>query len=455
MGKQDNLRVQKPIIPFVIYNPKLPLITYARKPKVQATISDTKKTKFYADKQKMSNSSLLGQSAPTNYDPSTEEGQNKINAAFDVAANQSKDLIYNAAGSAIAIPFSSLVPRGRVVGGTIGRLEQFTPFKIGEGAEFDVFNNSLGTVLKIGDTSKKEILKRSTIPNSIKTKFIGYVKAPGTKLKAYTQNKVKVLSKDNYSKYIGKLDKAMEKSGFKRINDPQVQYRAYTNGKIVIDDLSPGNIGLTTGNVLIDKIVPDFMKQPKIIDMAYQTIPEWRAMGYKLQRGGKIDWKAVLKDPEYKALGNFKIYPKNLSIMEDSLHNRRATFPMRIAVLSQAVAENGGSPDPHGNGATGTMGWRGERAIGLPKDLAGQTHKLMVDIYENPKAKDWSHGGKGTGVNTGREMRQLFLNTNNVQQATKAFMKGYVRPEKSEHEKRLKLANILKRHVDQSKRNKR
>jgi len=34
-------------------------------------------------------------------------------------------------------------------------------------------------------------------------------------------------------------------------------------------------------------------------------------------------------------------------------------------------------------------------------------------------------------------MLNVFLNTNNVQQAGKAFMKGYVRPEKSEWEKRL------------------
>jgi hypothetical protein len=35
----------------------------------------------------------------------------------------------------------------------------------------------------------------------------------------------------------------------------------------------------------------------------------------------------------------------------------------------------------------------------------------MSEIYDNPTAKDWSHGGTGTGVQTGKEMMNLFLNT--------------------------------------------
>lgn len=36
----------------------------------------------------------------------------------------------------------------------------------------------------------------------------------------------------------------MQKKGFRKINDPNVQYRAYTNGNIVIDDVAPGNVGV-------------------------------------------------------------------------------------------------------------------------------------------------------------------------------------------------------------------
>lgn len=46
----------------------------------------------------------------------------------------------------------------------------------------------------------------------------------------------------------------MQKSGFRKVNDPNVQYRAYTNGTVVVDDVSPGNVGLT------------FFKKPKLLD---------------------------------------------------------------------------------------------------------------------------------------------------------------------------------------------
>jgi hypothetical protein len=36
----------------------------------------------------------------------------------------------------------------------------------------------------------------------------------------------------------------MQKKGFRKINDPNVQYRAYTDGNIVIDDVAPGNVGV-------------------------------------------------------------------------------------------------------------------------------------------------------------------------------------------------------------------
>ena len=96
------------------------------------------------------------------------------------------------------------------------------------------------------------------------------------KLPTYIQNKVKVLTEETFPKYIDKLDRAMERSGFKRVNDPNVQYRAYTNGQVVIDDIAPGNVGLT------------FFRQPKIIDFNLQSVPEWIEQGFKLKKGGKL-----------------------------------------------------------------------------------------------------------------------------------------------------------------------
>lgn len=60
------------------------------------------------------------------------------------------------------------------------------------------------------------------------------------------------------------------------------------DGQIVVDDLSPDNVGLTIGNPILDFITPDFLKNLKIIDMGYQTVPEWLELGYKLKNGGKV-----------------------------------------------------------------------------------------------------------------------------------------------------------------------
>jgi hypothetical protein len=78
------------------------------------------------------------------------------------------------------------------------------------------------------------------------------------------------------------------------------------------------------------------------------------------------------------------------------------------------IPENGGNTTSHGNGAHGLVGWRGDRAINLPENFDGQAHKLMVELFDNPTGKDWTHGGKGTGVMTGREMYELFNSTPNV-----------------------------------------
>ena len=68
----------------------------------------------------------------------------------------------------------------------------------------------------------------------------------------------------------------MERSGFIKVNDPNVQYRAYTNGQVVIDDVAPGNVGLT------------IFRQPKMIDFNLQPVSEWKAQGFGLKRGGKL-----------------------------------------------------------------------------------------------------------------------------------------------------------------------
>ena len=169
------------------------------------------------------------------------------------------------------------------------------------------------------------------------------------------------------------------------------------------------------------------------------------ARAWKHQKGGEVykrlDLKSLRNDPEYKKRDLY-LEDKNLEIIQDSLINRNIGFPQRVATLTSIIAENGGRTTPHGNGAYGLVGWRGPRAKNLPKDLGGQIHKLMVELFENPKAVDWTHGGPG-GAATGAALKQRFMATPNVAQAVNDITKGYVRP----GEDRSNLGQIIKRHM--------
>ena len=174
------------------------------------------------------------------------------------------------------------------------------------------------------------------------------------------------------------------------------------------------------------------------------------AKAWKHQKGGpvkRLDIKNLRNDPEFKKNFNWYMNDHNLEILQDSMINRNMGYVQRVALLSQVIPESGGDTKPHGNGAVGLIGWRGSRAVNLPTKLPGQIHQLMSEIYDNPNAKNWSHGGQGTGIQTGKEMMKLFKTTPNSKQATKSLMKGLVRPEKSEWDKRLQFLQILKKHM--------
>lgn len=172
--------------------------------------------------------------------------------------------------------------------------------------------------------------------------------------------------------------------------------------------------------------------------------------GVKLhQTGGRVkrvNWKNLSKDPEYVKNYNWKIEPANMRVVEDSLINRGIKDAQRIAVFSQIIPESGGSTKPHGNGAHGLIGWRGDRAKGLSQSLPKQTHKLMEGLF-NSQATNWNHGGKGTNVNTGKEMQQLYQTSPNVKVATKAVMKGFVRPSPEEWDKRVQVTSLINKHM--------
>lgn len=207
----------------------------------------------------------------THYDPSKEEDQKKIQSNF----NYAKDNVKNIGTSLITVgpasSFKGVLPSvSRRV--TVGKLSALTPYKIGQGSEALVIRNSPTTVGKITQVGSGEMLKRNAIPNSLPLKFVGYVRDGSKRFPTFIQKRVKVLSEKTFPKYVDKLDKAMQKSGFRKVNDPNVQYRAYTNGTVVVDDVSPGNVGLT------------FFKKPKLLDFNLQTVPSWTSQGFTLKK---------------------------------------------------------------------------------------------------------------------------------------------------------------------------
>lgn len=167
----------------------------------------------------------------------------------------------------------------------------------------------------------------------------------------------------------------------------------------------------------------------------------------KHQQGNRLDIKGLQSDPEFKKDYNLYINPDNIAIINDSLINRGANNAQIGATLTQIISESGGDTKPHGNGAYGLVGWRGSRAKNLPKDLPGQTHKLMVELFENHK--DWTDGGPGMNINTGKEMQEFFKSGayNNYRKANNALMNGYVRPPLDQRDKRSKLVQIVKKYI--------
>ena len=244
----------------------------------QAVIYDTNKAKYYQNMQNFYNNNFFGYGVfgnQTHYDPSKEEDQKKIQSNF----NYAKDNVKNIGTSLITVgpasSFKGILPSiSRRV--TIDKLSALTPYKIGQGSEAIVIRNSPTTVGKITQVGSGEMLKRNAIPNSLPLKFVGYVRDGSKRFPTFIQKRVKVLSEKTFPKYVDKLDKAMQKSGFRKVNDPNVQYRAYTNGTVVVDDVSPGNVGLT------------FFKKPKLLDFNLQTVPSWTSQGFTLKNGGKF-----------------------------------------------------------------------------------------------------------------------------------------------------------------------
>ena len=296
VARQDNTRVVRKtpikfkLSPEQIERIKQRKIREAIK-KNQAYIYDADKAKYYRNLQNFYNNNFFGYGVfgrQTRYDPTTPEGQAAIQSNFNYAKGNAADFVGNIAGVGATGVIGNAgrksiqlynkltkgVFRAPSKNGALGTLKQYSKNPIGGGAEAVVINNTPTTVGKMTSIPVEEMAARNQIPNTVQSKYIGYVKDRGTKLPTYVQKKLKILTQQTFPKYANKLDKAMEKSGFRRVNDPNVQYRAYTNGQIVVDDVAPGNVGL------------DWLRRPEMIDFNMQTVPEWTAQGFTLKDGG-------------------------------------------------------------------------------------------------------------------------------------------------------------------------
>lgn len=260
----------------------------------RAIIYDADKAKFYRNLQNFYNQNYFGYGVHgkwTRHNPTTPQGQAKIRSDMQYAKSNVRNFSDNLALTGLTGAINSLGLRiynkffkspfkKPTKTGNLGSYEKYTGEVIGEGAEAVVVPNTYNTVAKITNIPVEEMTLRNSIPGVAPSKYIGFVKRNGRKLPTYVQEKVKTLDEKTFSTYQKAFDKLMEKAGFKRVNDPQVQYRAYTNGEIVIDDIGPHNTGLTK------------FKIPKIIDLSYQTVQDWLAQGFVLKNGGKFNaWK--------------------------------------------------------------------------------------------------------------------------------------------------------------------
>lgn len=300
IAPQDNTRVVKQQSPVEVrLTPEQQQKIQQRKfqesiQKNKSYVYDADKAKYYRDLQSFYNNNFFGYGVfgkQTKYDSSTPEGQAAIQSNFDYAKSNVQNLGENIAMAGIAGVVSKAATKGAQMysklfkgpfrtpskRGSLGTMKQYTKNgTLGSGSEAVVINNTPTTVGKITTIPQKEMAARNAIPNTVQSKYVGFVKDKGTKLPTYIQRKVKTLTEDTFPRYVEKLDNAMAKSGFRRVNDPNVQYRAYTNGSVVIDDVAPGNVGL------------DWLRRPRMIDFNLQTVPEWTAQGFTLKRGGKL-----------------------------------------------------------------------------------------------------------------------------------------------------------------------
>lgn len=114
-----------------------------------------------------------------------------------------------------------------------------------------------------------------------------------------------------------------------------------------------------------------------------------------------------------------------LKELDNYLIGKNIGLPQRQAILYNVVQE-GSTTGPHGNGAYGYLGWRGDR---IPGKGVNQMQYLYDTVFGAFNANHWNDGGVGSGYKTGKAAQQAFISATDLQSALRALTYGYVRPD--------------------------
>lgn len=228
----------------------------------QAQIYDADKARFYRNLQDFYNYNAWGYGLSgyrTNFDPSTSQGQANIQSNFNYAKSNVQNL------------GETLITTGVAEG--IGQVARWatTPTKIGSGAEAIVTSAPLSPrVTKVTTIPKVEMHIRNRVPGALKAEHTGY----NNGLHTYTQQKIRILSPQELAKSAPKIKKMMTNAGWREVTHPNLQGLGFTNGKWVVSDLGPGNVG------------KNWFGKIKFADFSIESVPEFRMAMQR--KGGKL-----------------------------------------------------------------------------------------------------------------------------------------------------------------------
>lgn len=263
--QSDNTRVERPLIIAPIPRQEVQRMNQVRLQQAsqqnQAQLWDADKVKRYQNMQNFYNNNFWGYGVggrQTNFDPRTPQGQAAIQANFDYA----KGNVQNFA--------ETLLTAGIAEGAGQAVRWATTPSKIGSGAEAIVSSAPASTrVTKVTTIPRSEMHLRNTVPGALKSRYVGTTNG----LNTYTQPKVRILSREQLSKATGQLEKLMKSKGWRKVTHPNLEGLGFTNGRHVVSDLGPGNVGR------------DLLGRLRLTDFSIETIPQFRLA---MQRKGGI-----------------------------------------------------------------------------------------------------------------------------------------------------------------------